>query len=229
MAVKGDADLLHFRRTDLAAQMVSIFEHRLQPALTLFASEQKGMTTFLQQDFVPLARQHGFLVASVDLLAEPDYPERAIAVALQEAVCAGQSQSQNHDLALLRSLNLMVRRAKAILRARRGRVSLASGKSCNLKAELKQFNKAGKGRALLVIEATEHLASRSAFETLTAKLRALLQAPDSGVQVVFAGASGQGHAALFRRNDAPFYHYGFEMDFPDHSQGAGHQLSRRFG
>ena len=69
-----NVDPLPFPRTALAAQMVFIFEHRLQPAPTLFAPEQKGKTTFLQQDFIPLARQYGFLVAMADLLAYPGKP-----------------------------------------------------------------------------------------------------------------------------------------------------------
>ncbi|WP_371229698.1 hypothetical protein ACAW63_24275 [Pseudomonas sp. QE6] len=206
--------------------MVFILEHRLQPALRIFAPEQKGKTTFLQQDFIPLARQHGFLVAEADLLTDPDSPERAIATALQEAV--HDEQSRRPHLVLLRGLGLIVRRAKAILSACRGRSPFASGESCDIKALLEQFRQAGKGRALLVIEAAEHLTTRSAFERFTAKFRALLQAPVSGVQVVFTGASQRGQAYLFRRHDAPFYQYGFEMDFPSLGMEFACHLGDRF-
>jgi hypothetical protein len=221
-----NVDPLHFPRADLAAQMVFIFEHRLQPALTLFAPEQKGKTTFLQQDFIPLARQYGFLVAVVDLLAYPDSPERAIATAIQETVRGAQSQSPH--LVLVNGLDLLVRRVRAHVGAYRGQASLASGETRDIKVLLEQFNQAAMGRAVLIIEAAEHLATRGVFENFTAKLRSLLQAPDTGVRVVFTGASQRGQAELFRRHDAPFYQYGFGMDFPNFGKEFASQFGDRF-
>jgi hypothetical protein len=231
LSTKGSAatiniESLHFPRSELAARMMFIFEHQLEHALTLFAPEQKGKTTFLQQDFIPLASQHGFLVAVADLQTEPNNPERAIAMALQDSVHRTQSQRQN--MTLLPGLNRIVSMARAFSNARNGRTSMKSEGGYCLKRWLEQFRAAGKGRALLIVEAAELLAARSAFKNFTAKLRSLLQAPSSRVYIVFVGASPEGQANLFRRKDAPFYEFGFALDFPNLGKEFVCQLGVRF-
>lgn len=231
LSTKGSAatiniESLHFPRSELAARMMFIFEHQLEHALTLFAPEQKGKTTFLQQDFIPLASEHGFLVAVADLQTEPDDPERAIAMALQDSIHRTQSQLRN--MTLLPGLNRIVGMARAFSKARSDRASMTSEGVYCFKRCLEQFRAAGKGRALLIVEASELLAARSEFDNFTAKLRSLLQAPASRVYVVFAGASSEGQENLFRRNDAPFYQFGFAMDFPNLGREFVCQLGVRF-
>lgn len=207
-------DRLHFPRVELAESIIFNFESGLQHSATIFAPRRKGKTTFLSRDLIPLAKEHGFLVASADLWLDKPNPERVIARALQEAVF-GSGFIRRH-------LQRLMRPGSGVKSVRAG----ASLEGASLEAELAhhevdllelftRFRSLGKGKALLIIDEVQHLASKREFEDLSATLRALLQSAQGEVFALFTGSSQDGLARMFRRSKAPFYRFSSEVAFPE--------------
>lgn len=55
-------DPWHFSRTELAKQVLGMFDNGLASSLTFFAPRRMGKTEFLRKDITPLAQQQGWRV-----------------------------------------------------------------------------------------------------------------------------------------------------------------------
>ncbi len=208
-------DRLHFPRHALAESILLGFENNIQTATTIFAPRRKGKTTFVRNDLIPMARDKGFLVATADLWLDKDHPERVIARALQEAI---------HGTGFVRRTLLRFTRPGQVISGVNAGAStdgvsigldLADDAGLVLPELFERFSQLGKGKALLIIDEVQHLATRKEFETFTATLRTLLQGAQGEVYAVFTGSSQHGLARMFRRSKAPFYQYGSEVSFPE--------------
>lgn len=215
MTPTATKDQLHFPRHALAESILQGFENNLQTATTIFAPRRKGKTTFVRNDLIPMAKDKGFLVATADLWLDKDHPERVIARALQEAI---------HGTGFVRrNLLRFTRPGQVISSVNAGAgtegvtlgLDLADDAGLLLPELFERFSTLGKGKALLIIDEVQHLATRKDFETFTATLRTLLQGAQGLVYAVFTGSSQHGLARMFRRSKAPFYQYGSEVSFPD--------------
>lgn len=208
-------DRLHFPRQALAEHILQGFEQQLQTATTIFAPRRKGKTTFVNRDFIPLAVERGFVVASADLWLNKEHPERVIAMALHEAIHQSGFVRRNllrwtRPAPLLKSLSVEVGADSVGVGG-----ELADSSGLPLPELFQRFRAVGKGKALLIIDEVQHLATRKEFESFTATLRTLLQASQGEVFALFTGSSQDGLARMFRRSKAPFYQYGSEIGFPD--------------
>lgn len=208
-------DRLHFPRLPLATSIIDGFESNLQPATTIFAPRRKGKTTFVRNDLIPLAKTKGFIVATADLWIDRPHPERVIANALQEAI---------YGTGFVRRNLLRFTRPGQIIKTVSGSAGpdgvtigadFADDAGLVLPELFERFRKLGKGRALLIVDEVQHLATRKEFEDFTATLRSLLQAAQGEVYALFTGSSQDGLARMFRRSKAPFYQYGSEVAFPE--------------
>lgn len=221
-------DKLLFPRTAMAEGILGTFESRLQTAATIFAPRRKGKTTFLQHDLIPLAKERGFVVAMADLWMDKAHPERVIASALYEAV---------HGAGFLKRNWLKLMRPGPVVQA----VEAGAGtEGVTVKAELakeggldllelfERFRMLGKGKALLIIDEVQHLATRKEFEDLTATLRSLLQRAQGDVLAVFTGSSQDGLHRMFRHTKAPFYQFSHEIQFPNLGFEFIQHLGQRF-
>lgn len=208
-------DRLHYARFGLADSILRGFEQHLQPAVTIFAPRRKGKTTFVMRDLIPMAKERGFLVASADLWLDKDHPERVIAQALNEAIYGTGF--------VLRNLMRLTRPGQLVKSVSGGAsadgvtlsADMADDGGLSLPELFERFRRLGKGRALLIIDEVQHLATRKEFEGFTATLRTLMQAAQGDVVALFTGSSQDGLARMFRRSKAPFYQYGSEVTFPD--------------
>ncbi len=208
-------DRLHFPRNRLAYQILGSFEAQLQTAVTVFAPRRKGKTTFVNRDLIPMAREKGFIVATADLWMDRDHPERVISGALHEAIFGA---------GLFRRTIQRFARPGSLLKSVKGgaghdgvtlEAELAQDQALSLQELFERFRSLGKGRALLIIDEVQHLATRNEFESLTATLRALLQSAQGEVFALFTGSSQEGLAKMFRRSKAPFYQFSSEVPFHD--------------
>lgn len=221
-------DRLHFPRTQLAKLIINSFEAGLQHATTIFAPRRKGKTTFVMRDLIPLAQERGFLVATADLWLDRENPEGVIARALQEAIFGTGI--------VRRSLMRFMRPGPQVRSVRAG----ASVEGASVEAEFAheqgqdlhelflRFRQLGKGRALLIIDEVQHLATRKDFENLAATLRTLLQGAQGEVFALFTGSSQDGLAKMFRRSKAPFYRFSSDVAFPELGRDFVTHLGRTF-
>lgn len=207
---------------------MATFESRLQNAATIFAPRRKGKTTFLINDLIPIAKAHGFIVATADLWFDKAHPERVIAGALYEAI-HGAGFLRRNWLKLMRPGSLVQSvEAGAGTDGVTMKAELAKEGGLNLIELFERFRRLGNGKALLIIDEVQHLASKKDFEDLTATLRSLLQQAHGEVFAVFTGSSQDGLHRMFRRTKAPFYQFSHEIQFPNlgfefvqHLGGAG--------
>lgn len=222
-------DRLHFPRNELAELILSGFERRVQTATTIFAPRRKGKTTFLQNDLIPMAKERGFVVAMADLWLDRKHPEHVIAKALAEGIY--QSGFFHRTKAKLmrpgQALKSVSMEVSAEASGVKGGVKgeLADSAALPLAELFERFRIVGEGRALLIIDEVQHLATSDDFEDFTATLRSLLQACQGEVFAVFTGSSQDGLARMFRRTKAPFYQYGSEVGFPE----LGRDFAEHFG
>lgn len=208
-------DKLLFPRTSLAEGILATFDTRLQNAATIFAPRRKGKTTFLANDLIPIAKEHGYLVASADLWMDKSNPERVIATALYEAIY-GTGFLRRNLLRFLRPGNIVNSiEGGAGAEGVSLKAELAKEGELNLLELFERFRISGKGKALLVIDEVQHLATNKAFENLTATLRSLLQRAQGEVFAVFTGSSQDGLHRMFRTTRAPFYQFSHEVQFPN--------------
>ena len=221
-------DRLHFPRHALAKSILQGFENNIQTATTIFAPRRKGKTTFVRNDLIPMAREKGFLVATADLWLDKDHPERVIARALQEAI---------HGTGFVRrNLLRFTRPGQVVSGVNTGAgpdgvtlgLELVDDAGLLLPELFERFSKLGKGKALLIVDEVQHLATRKEFETFTATLRTLLQGAQGMVYAVFTGSSQHGLARMFRRSKAPFYQYGSEVGFPELGMEFAQHLAAMF-
>ncbi|HGO9799610.1 TPA: hypothetical protein ACLEB8_004798 [Pseudomonas aeruginosa] len=208
-------DALFFPRTALAQGILGTFETGLQTAATIFAPRRKGKTTFLNNDLIPLAKERGFLVANADLWFDKAHPERVLIGALYEAI---------HGTGFLRRNWMKLTRPGAVLNSVEAgagtegvtmKAELAKEGSLDLVELFERFRQLGKGKALLIIDEVQHLATKKEFEDLTATLRSLLQRAQGDVYAVFTGSSQDGLHRMFRHTKAPFYKFSHEFQFPN--------------
>ncbi|MGY2442353.1 hypothetical protein [Pseudomonas sp. SDO52101_S400] len=221
-------DSLLFPRTNLAEGILVTFESRLQNAATIFAPRRKGKTTFLINDLIPIAKAHGFIVATADLWFDKAHPERVIAGALYEAI-HGAGFLRRNWLKLMRPGSLVQSvEAGASTDGVTVKAELAKEGGLNLIELFERFRLLGNGKALLIIDEVQHLASRKEFEDLTATLRSLLQHAHGEVFAVFTGSSQDGLHRMFRRTKAPFYQFSHEIQFPNLGLEFVQHLGQRF-
>ena len=208
-------DKLHYPRTELAETILGSFDSGLQNAATLFAPRRKGKTTFLLNDLIPIAKSQGFLVASADLWFDKAHPERVIAGGLFEAI-HGTGFLRRNWLKLVRPGSLVQSiEAGAGADGVSFRTELVKDGVLSLSELFERFRILGKGKALLIIDEVQHLATRKEFENLTATLRTLLQQAHGEVFAVFTGSSQDGLYRMFRQTKAPFYQFSHEIRFPN--------------
>ena len=229
MAANDRKDPLNFSRTALAQQILLGFEERLQVSVTLFAPRRKGKTQFILQDLKPMAEERGFLVAYADLWSMQESPEGAICAALAEAL---------NEADLAARLKAWWSRPKRNVKSAKGGLNIgASELGANGEIEMaepiasgihdlyERFRIAGRGKAILIVDEVQHLATKPTFDTFCAAFRALLNASQYEVFAVFTGSSQDGLTSMFKRNKAPFYQYGTQLKFPE----LGRELAEHFG
>lgn len=221
-------DKLHFPRTALAKLIIDSFETGLQHAATIFAPRRKGKTTFVMRDLIPLAKERGFLVATADLWLDRENPQAVIVRALQEAIYGTGI--------LRRNLIKFMRPGPALKSISTGAgaeggtlgVEFEQEPSQDLHELFLRFRMLGKGKALLIIDEVQHLATRQDFENLAATLRTLLQGAQGEVFALFTGSSQDGLARMFRRSRAPFYRFSSDVAFPELGRDFVTHLGRTF-
>ena len=68
----------HYARPKLAQKYLNLFRLGLLSSRCLFARRRMGKTEFLKNDFLPVAKNEGYAVASVNLWDSQVDPARAI-------------------------------------------------------------------------------------------------------------------------------------------------------
>lgn len=206
-------DLWHYRRTQLAEQVLGMFESGLSSALVFFAPRRMGKTEFLRKDIFPLADHKGWKTFYFSFLDAGPTVTTEFTRALAEY--SKQTNTMGKTGGLLR------------------RVSKISGEAIGIKADVElnttldtaqtikdiidQLTK--KGKLLLLLDEVQAIAQDAANAHFIAALRTALDIHKDTVKVIFTGSSQEGLRRMFSQAKAPFFHFGQNLPFPELDRG----------
>jgi uncharacterized protein len=220
-------DLWHFPRTELAQQVLSLFESGLSSAFTFFAPRRMGKTEFLLKDIFPAAKSinwHVFYYSFLD--ADQDAKDKFRSALLRFAI-------ETKAIKLVkRSLNKVGASAMGLS----GEISFNNESidisDINLVTLLNLLAK--KKKILLLLDEVQALALRDDNHIFLATLRTGLDTSKDSIKVIFTGSSREGLKKMFSSAKAPFFHFGQNLNFPslerpfiDHLCQAYAQVSSR--
>jgi ATP:corrinoid adenosyltransferase len=221
-------DLWHYRRTELAQQIVNMFATGLSSALVFFAPRRMGKTEFLAKDITPYAKKHNWQVCYFSFLdtgksAKDLFTEHLIAFA--ESIGAVKNRN---------SLLNKIKKISASAASIKGGVELRETKPAEYDLKKIIACLAKKEKILLLMDEVQVLAKYKLNEDFIASFRTALDLNKDQVKVIFTGSSRKGLQKMFSQANAPFFHFGqnlpfpeFNKEFTDHLADVFYQVSNR--
>lgn len=214
-------DIWHYSRKELAEQILGMFESGLSSALVFFAPRRMGKTEFLCKDMAPLAEKKKWNVFYFSFL---DVGKNA-AADFTRAITDFAA-----ELGILKSDNLLKKIGK--IGAGIGGVSADiefkdSAKSQKtMKEVISLLSK--KSKLLLLLDEVQILSQDPSNTKFIASLRTILDINKTEVKVIFTGSSQEGLRKMFSQSNAPFFHFGQNLPFPELEIGFTDHLAKNF-
>ncbi|MDP2227887.1 MAG: hypothetical protein Q8J78_10485 [Moraxellaceae bacterium] len=204
-------DPWHFARTALAGQVLGMFDTGLSSALTFFAPRRMGKTEFLRKDITPLAESRGWQVFYFSFL---DADSR-----VDTAFVEGLAAFARGETWLARAGQMLDRISKVSGGAAgmEAGVEIRAGGKDDIKAVIHRLASTN-GKVLLLLDEVQALA-KPAHTSLVAALRTALDMHKDQVKVIFTGSSREGLRRMFSQANAPFFHFGQNLPFPQLDRG----------
>lgn len=190
-------DIWHYPRTELAHQVMSLFNSNLSHALTFFAPRRKGKTEFLLKDITPLAKEQDYQVFYFSFLDNTNAYSRFI----YELNAFSQGK-------IARTLN---RLSTVEIQGIKAEINkLGNDDLLHALNTLANQNKP----TLLLLDEIQALAGAN-NTPLIASLRTALDTSKDKIKVIFTGSSREQLRQMFSSRTAPFFHFGQNLTFPD--------------
>ena len=214
-------DPWHFRRDELAEQVLGTLARGPAQALSLFAPRRAGKTEFLIQDLAPHAEARGHRVIYASFWQAPLSPLAVLLHALEKSRESGGLADRIRTsawrvapkLKLSASVPGTGTGAEAEIDLTRLKGEPPTNLLLHLDDLLGRISKTGKPTILLLDEVQELARSRG-NAPLVAALRTGLDKRRDGLRAVFTGSSRAGLAAMFSDREAPFFHFATPIDLP---------------
>ena len=214
-------DPWHFRRDELAEQVLGTLARGPAQALSLFAPRRAGKTEFLIRDLAPHAETRGHRVIYASFWQAPLSPLAVLLHALEKSRESGGLADRVRasawkvapKLKLSASIPGTGTGAEAEIDLTRLKGEPPANLLLHLDDLLGRVSKTGKPTILLLDEVQELARSRG-NASLVAALRTSLDKRQEGLRAVFTGSSRAGLAAMFSDREAPFFHFATPIDLP---------------
>jgi hypothetical protein len=207
--MKSKQDIWHYARTDLAKQILGLFESGLASALVFFAPRRMGKTEFLRKDIQPLAEAQGWKVFYFSFLdAESNAQEEFTQALIKFAENVGIAQKVLKALKQVKSITGEAAGFKASIELNHSRETTQT-----LKEVLSHL--AEKNNILLLMDEIQVLAKSEKNASFVAALRTTLDTNKDSLKVIFTGSSREGLRKMFSQAKAPFFHFGQNLPFPE--------------
>lgn len=217
MNIATHKDIWHYPRTQLAEQVIGLFNSGLSHALTFFAPRRKGKTEFLLKDIAPLAKDQDYQVFYFSFLDNGNDTLRRFIFELN-AFSQGKIAK-----ALSQLSSVEIQGFKAELN------QMGNDDLLHAVSTLATHNRP----TLLLLDEIQALAGAS-HQGLIASLRTALDTNKDKIKVIFTGSSRENLRLMFSSSTAPFFHYGQNLNFPDldksftdHLAGVLYQTTKR--
>lgn len=202
----GVAKSWHYPRPRLALQYYqTLFDVGLISALALHGKRRMGKTEFLQQDLMPLVREHGVIPIYANFWEARSDPGKTLVHAIA---------SELNDKGLLEILKLTPKLSASL-----------NGVSAGLDLEYRRlvagslddaFDRldAGKSQRYLMLFDEAQVLAEPAHQELQAALRSKLDTRKERIKVIMVGSSVERLSRMLRTEDQPFYRWASMQGFP---------------
>ncbi len=214
-------DPWHFRRDELAEQVLGTLARGPAQALSLFAPRRAGKTEFLIQDLAPHAEARGHRVIYASFWQAPLSPLAVLLHALEKSRESGGLADRFRTsawrvapkLKLSASVPGTGTGAEAEIDLTRLKGEPPANLLLHLDDLLGRVSRTGRP-AILLLDEVQELARSRGNAPLVAALRTGLDKRRDGLRAVFTGSSRPGLAAMFSDREGPFFHFATPIDLP---------------
>ncbi|MFI4918354.1 MAG: hypothetical protein ACHP65_02240 [Legionellales bacterium] len=203
-------DLWHFPRTELAQQVLGLFENGLSSALVFFAPRRMGKTEFLLKDIQPLAKKKGFETLYFSFLdsgatSQPNFTNTLMLFADK----AGLQRAKKGSLSRIRKI------AADVAGVGGGVLEFDAAKDQPVDMISLFASLSNHGKILLLLDEVQVLTQHDSNHLFIAGLRTALDMHKDSIKVIFTGSSREGLRRMFSHASAPFFHFGQNLPFPE--------------
>lgn len=202
-------DMWHYPRQELAKQVLSMFESGLSSALVFFAPRRMGKTEFLLKDMQPLAASQDWNVLYFSFLDVGSNAKEAFTLSLANFALEVGAVKQEGLLKRLKKVEGGIIGIRAGFELRDPEQVKVTMK------ELIEYLTKGSSQTLLLMDEVQVLARDEKNKDFVAALRTVLDIYKDSIKVIFTGSSRQGLRRMFSQSDAPFFHFGQNLPFPE--------------
>lgn len=215
----------HFSRKALAEQVLGMFDSGLSSALVFFAPRRMGKTEFLLKDISPLAEKkdwkvcyHSFLDISKD--AEVEFTK-----SLQHL----QDLQENSFLSKSKNITKRIKTLSGGVVGFQGSVEMnnSQAEKIDFREMLTTISKQHK-LILLMDEIQALTKNNEANLPFITALRTILDTNKDQISVIFTGSSREGLKKMFSAKEAPFFHFGQNLSFPEFGQEFTKHLAKQY-
>lgn len=215
-------DIWHYPRRELAQQVLGMFESGLSSALVFFAPRRMGKTEFLLKDIRPLATQQHWDVLYFSFLDAGSNPKEIFTSALLEfAVDIGATKWEKFQK--------RVKKISASAAGIQAGIEFRDPQQAKitLKEVITELTK-HHHKLLLLLDEVQILSRDEKNRDFVAALRTALDVNKDVIKVIFTGSSREGLRRMFSKSNAPFFHFGQNLPFPELGQGFIDHLAHIF-
>ncbi|MBB71719.1 MAG: hypothetical protein CMF50_04920 [Legionellales bacterium] len=202
-------DIWHYSRRGLAEQVLGMFESGLSSALVFFAPRRMGKTEFLLKDMQPLAKQEGWDVLYFSFLDAGANAKQAFTLALADFAVEVGAIKWDKFHKQIKKIEGGIAGVRAGLEFHDPQQVQITLKEIITSLAKKQH------RVLLLLDEVQVLAQDDRNKDFIAALRTVLDMHKDFVKVIFTGSSQEGLRRMFSKSDAPFFHFGQNLPFPE--------------
>lgn len=205
-------DIWHYPRIDLAKQVLGMFASGLSSALVFFAPRRMGKTEFLLKDVKPLAEKQHWHVLYFSFLDAGSNAIASFTLALVNFAIDTGVVKKNMFQEHIKKISAGVAGINAGIEFHNIKQSEMTLKEVMTK--LGQHNH----KILLLLDEVQSLATEEKNKDFIAALRTALDINKDSIKVIFTGSSREGLRRMFSKSDAPFFHFGQNLPFPEFNQ-----------
>lgn len=228
----------HYPRTELAKRILLSLDSGLSSALVFFAPRRMGKTQFLLYDMLPMAEKKGWQVSYFSFMDLPSgqSPEHAFMNFVTQLAHA------HHSKKIKNKTSKMPGRVRGVsgsfagisagvqLEAAPKDPSAGSQENTGTRSTLRALCEtlSQQGKTLFLLDEIQVLAKDANNDAFIGSLRTALDIHKEQIKVIFTGSSQTGLRKMFSEANAPFFHYGQNLPFPDLDAGFTDHLAEVF-
>lgn len=209
----------HYPRLSLAKQVVSMFDSGLSTALVFFAPRRMGKTEFLLKDMQPMAEKEGWQVFYHSFLDTSKTAQEEFTKSLQQYLENSRVFKIPHKIKKLSGKAMGIE----------GSIELQNQTENMLDFKEILIKTSKQGKLILLLDEIQALVKNNeANLPFITSLRTVLDTNKDNIKVIFTGSSREGLKKMFSAKEAPFFHFGQNLSFPQFGPEFTEHLAKQY-